>query len=139
MQTIPDTQPAPDAPEASPATRPEAESLHQVLANQARDRTALELSAGAFVGAANAAVIWMRFPSVHWLAAGFAATACYGLWGLADRKLSALTESPDDTRRSKRLMRIGRFAAAASGWVCALFAVGAFLTSAIGIMGLPGG
>jgi hypothetical protein len=138
MQTLPDGKRADEDTSNVPVPRVEGESLHEVLATQARDRTTLELSAGALVGAANAAVIWLRFPSVHWLAAGFAATASYALWGLADRKLATLDQSPDDQRRSRTLMRMARFAAGAVGWTAALFAVGAFLTAALGGLSLPG-
>jgi hypothetical protein len=114
------------------------ETLHEVLAAQARDRTRLELWAGALVGGANAALIWVRFPSLHWLAAGFAATAFYGAWGLIDRKVTDIDASSISTRLSRILIRLPRFAAGALGWAAALFAIGAFLTAALGGLSFPG-
>lgn len=114
------------------------ETLHEVLATQARERTRLELAAGAIVGGANAALIWARFPSLHWLAAGFAATACYGVWGLADRKLTKLDESSRSDAHMRIPMRFTRVVAAVLGWGAALFAIGAFLTAALGGLSIPG-
>lgn len=133
MRTIRDSHPTTDGVENRPA-----ENVNAVLAMQARERTPLELWAGALVGATNAVVIWTRFPSLHWLAAGFAATASYGLWGLIDRKLSSLIESPDNSALSRALARASRVLAGTSGWVWALYAIGAFLTAALGTFGLPG-
>lgn len=146
MQTIPDREqlepsvdvaPAPSSPATGAEAR--AETIHDVLAAQARERTTLELSAGALVGSANAALIWMRFPSLHWLAAGFAATACYGAWGLVDRKLTELNESAEHRRITKMLMRVSRPLAGAFGWAAALFAILSFLTAGIATIGFPGG
>jgi hypothetical protein len=135
---MPDRQEGEAIAESSSASSADGESLHDVLATQARDRTPLELAAGALVGAVNAAVIWLRFPSAHWLAAGFASTMSYALWGLADRKLARLDQRSDATRFSRSLMRVARFAAGAAGWIAALFAIGAFLSVALGGLSLPG-
>jgi hypothetical protein len=135
LPTLPDSPHAVDETPAPPAASAHAETLHEVLATQARGRTTLELSAGAVIGAANAALIWARFPSVHWLAAGFAATAGYGLWGLLDRKLRDL--GPGDAR-SSTLISVGRWTAGAAGWIAALFAVASFLTAALSSLSLPG-
>ena len=136
MHTIQDDTPVPHTGETAVATN--GETLNEVLASQARDRSRLELCAGTVVGGANAALIWIRFPSVHWLAAGFAATACYGAWGLIDRKLSSVDDSVADGRLTRMLMRAARFGVAAGGWICALFAVAAFLTAALGGLSIPG-
>lgn len=137
MQTLPDTQPRPESRDIVPDSAP-AETIHAVLASQARDRTKLELWAGTLVGGANAALIWIRFPSLHWLAAGFAATACYGVWGLLDRRVSDLDESPDSAQPSRMLIRLPRLLSGALGWAAALFAIGAFLTAALGGLSIPG-
>lgn len=121
------------------ATDAPPETLHAVLAAQARDRTKLELWAGTLVGGANAVLMWSRFPSLHWLAAGFAATACYGIWGLLDRKLSEREGTAESSRYSKILMRSPRVLAAALGWAAAIFAIVAFLTAGLSTMGFPGG
>jgi len=137
MQTIPDSQARPESTDMSPAGT-STETLHEVLASQARDRTRLELSAGALVGGANAALIWVRFPSLHWLAAGFAATAFYGVWCLIDRQVTDIDASPEKSRFSRILIRVPRFAVGALGWASALFAIGAFLTAALGGLSFPG-
>ena len=137
MQTLPDTQPRPESTDIVSDSAPP-ETIHAVLASQARDRTKLELWAGTLVGGGNAALIWIRFPSLHWLAAGFAATACYGVWGLLDRRVSALDESPGSARLSRMLIRLPRLLSGALGWAAALFAIGAFLTAALGGLSIPG-
>jgi hypothetical protein len=144
VQTFPDREQLEqnvdvDVAPVEPATTAPSETIHNVLAAQARERTTLELSAGALVGSANAALIWMRFPSLHWLAAGFAATAWYGVWGLVDRRLTELNESAENKRISQMLMRISRPLAGALGWAAALFAMIAFLTAGIATIGFPGG
>jgi len=139
MERVENIQPTSELVESDSVELAEPETIHSVLAAQARSRSAIELWAGALVGAANAALIWMRFPSAHWLAAGFAATAGYGLWGLADRKLDALLSSPDSKRLSRALMKILRVIAGASGWAWALFAIAAFVTAGLRLFGSPGG
>jgi hypothetical protein len=138
MQTIPETEQGEKRVENATASPADGESLHEVLATRARDRTTLELTAGALVGAVNAAVIWLRFPSAHWLAAGFAATMSHALWGLADRELSLLNKTLDATRFSRILMRFVRFGAGAAGWIAAIFAIATFLTAGLGGLSLPG-
>ncbi len=137
MQTIQDDQSMPQSVETA-VVAARNETLHDVLASQARDRTRLELWAGTIVGGANAALIWARFPSLHWLAAGFAATACYGAWGLIDRQLTALDESAPDARIKRIVMRLTRVAAGIVGWAAALFAIAAFLTAALQGLSIPG-
>lgn len=137
MQTVPDSQPRLESTDVVPDDAP-AETLHAVLASQARDRTKLELWAGTLVGGANAALIWMRFPSLHWLAAGFAATAFYGVWGLLDRNVTSADASPNSNRLSRMLIRLPRLLSGALGWAAALFAIGAFLTAALGGLSFPG-
>src|SRR3954469_6671948 len=118
MQTIPEDRSA--APSGESALAARGETLNEVLATQARSRTRLELWAGTMVGAANAVLIWTRFPSLRWLAAGFAATACYGAWGLIDQKLAELDQSIEGGRFLKILMQLTRVLAGGLGWVWAL-------------------
>src|ERR1700759_4527171 len=112
MLPAPNAQPS-EVAEMSVARSADAENIHTVLAAQARGRSVVELWSGALVGATNAVLIWTRFPSLHWRAAGFAGTVGYGLWGLADRTLRA----PDSSRLSRMLMNGMRVIAGASGWV----------------------
>jgi hypothetical protein len=137
MQTIPESQPRVENADVI-ADDTSGETLHAVLASQARDRTKLELWAGTLVGGANAALIWTRFPSLHWLAAGFAATAFYGAWGLLDRRVADCDALPASTRLSRMLIRIPRLLSGVLGWGAALFAIGAFLTAALGGLSFPG-
>src|SRR5581483_10153580 len=65
------------------------ETLPDVLATQARGRASAELWTTAIGGVMNATLIGLQFPRFYWLAAGFAAVAAYGSWGLADRALTA--------------------------------------------------
>lgn len=139
MQPVEQVDAPSDVAEKLPADAIDGETIHAVLATQARSRTPLELWAGTLVGAANAALIWTRFPSAHWLAAGFAATVGYGLWGLADRKLDALLAAPDSTRFSRTLMKALRAAAGVAGWAWALFAIATFVTAGLRMFGAPGG
>lgn len=138
MLPAPNARPSDDA-KTSIATSVDAENIHSVLATQARDRSRVELWAGTLVGATNALLIWTRFPSMHWLAAGFAATVGYGLWGLADRALSDSLGTPEKGGVSRILMKSARVVAGVSGWGAALFAVFSFLTAGLRIFGLPGG
>ena len=113
------------------------ETLHAVLATQARGRTTIELWTGATVGVANATFVWLRFPGLHWLAAGLAATACYGAWGLIDRAM-IVTHAPDDHELLRTLMPAARLAAGTLGWLCALYSAVVFLNAALGGLSLPG-
>jgi hypothetical protein len=139
MERVENVQPTSELVDSDSLERVKPETINTVLAAQARSRTAIELWAGTLVGAANAALIWTRFPSAHWLAAGFAATAGYGLWGLADRKFDALLAAPDSTWLSRALMKMLRVVAGTSGWAWALFAIAAFITAGLRMFGAPGG
>ena len=65
------------------------ENIFQVLAHQARTRTTQELRATTLGGLISGGLLWWQHPALSWLAAGFAATAAYGVWGLLDRAAQA--------------------------------------------------
>lgn len=114
------------------------ETLHAVLAAQARQRSASELWTTAIGGATNASLLWLQFPSLHWLAAGFAAVAAYGAWGLLDRSISVRELYYDDTPRRVALLRFLRGLTAGAGWIAAVAAVVQFTNAAVGGLSMPG-
>jgi hypothetical protein len=124
-------------PNTAPGQRPadgaesRAEDVHAVLAARARESSPSELWTTAIGGTMNVMILWWQFPSLHWLASGFAAVAAYGAWGLADRQLSAM--GPDDRSASAMgVLRVARWFAAALGWLAAVGAVVGFMAAALG-------
>ena len=115
------------------------ETLHTVIANQARTRSAGELWTTAVGGGVNALLVWLQVPSLHWLAAGFAGVAAYGTWGLIDRKIRNLKLENANQHFYDRLLRLSRGLAGAGGWAMALTAIMSFLTAALRGLSLPGG
>ena len=71
--------------EEAAIARVEPPDTFTVLAEQARSRTNWELGGTAIGSSVTSIFVWLGHPRLHWLAAGFAATAAYALWGLADR------------------------------------------------------
>ena len=115
------------------------ESVHTVLAAQARSHTTGELWRTVVGSATNAVLLWTQFPSFHWLAAAFAAVTAYGCWGLADRAIS-VSELPDSKQPlSDRLIGAARGLAVAGGWVAAIGAAAMLLTALVSRLSLPGG
>jgi hypothetical protein len=103
-------------------------NIFQVLACQARTRTTSELRLTAFGGLVNA-ILLVPHPALSWLAAGFAATGAYGLWGLLDaaaRRRLSTDESPRAT--IKQLIGL-RDLTAILGTGAALWAVLAFMAA----------
>ncbi len=106
-------------------------SVFSILAQRASSRTSAELWTTTLGGSINATFIWMQHPSLHWLAAGCAAVASYGIWGLADRAI--------ETRSTERgygvgfaLLRTTRALAIPVGIVAAIAAMGIFMGAALG-------
>ncbi|HEX3868215.1 MAG TPA: hypothetical protein VHV78_15735 [Gemmatimonadaceae bacterium] len=107
-------------------------SIFSLLARQARTRGTSDLWITAAGGAMNAALVWYQYPKLHWLAAGFAAVAAYGVWGVADR---ALAHRRDENAGDGIVnwMLIGtRSLAIPVGLIAALGAAGAFMAAALG-------
>lgn len=122
----------------APRAEPE-ETLHTVIADQARSRSPGELWTTAIGGGVNAMLIWSQFPALHWLAAGFAGVAAYGAWGLLDRAIRTLILKDENDRGAIGLLKLLRGTAGAGGWIAALTAVAMFLTAALGALSKPGG
>ena len=106
-------------------------SVFSILAQRASSRSSAELWTTTLGGSLNATFIWMQHPSLHWLSAGCAAVAAYGIWGLADRAI--------ETRPVERGHRIGfallrttRALAVPVGIVAAIAAMGSFMAVALG-------
>ena len=78
-------------------------------------------------GAVDAGLLWWRRPMLTCLAAGCAAVAAYGAWGLLDRAL----ESRSGARETTALDAL-RDLAAITGTAAALWAVLSFMAVALG-------
>jgi len=115
------------------------ESVNSVIADRARTRSVAELWTTAIGGGVNAVFLWLQFPSLHWLAAGCAAVAAYGLWGLADRAISVVKLRNYERRGAVGLLKTARNVAAAGGWIAALGAAAELMTALVGHLALPGG
>jgi hypothetical protein len=125
-----------ESPVAPPTD--ERETVHTVLAAQARGRATSELWTSAVGGGINTLLIWTQFPSLRWLAGGFAAVAAYGAWGLLDRRLSILKLENDQPFAARAFLVLTRGLAAAGGWMAAAYAVATFLSAALGGLSIPG-
>jgi hypothetical protein len=108
-----------------------AENVFQVLANNARHRTLGELRTTAIGCSVNAAFIWWRYPSLSWLAAGFAACAAYGAWGLLDRSMTDAEDHGFVARSRAELFRKAGRIVAAAGTGAALWALMRFMAAAL--------
>lgn len=105
----------------------EGQTIFDVLADQARERTTSELRTTAVGFAVNAALILWYHPGLSWLGAAFAAMSAYGVWGLADRLNDETT-----SRGSRIVARILRRASAIGGTLAALFSAFWFMAAALG-------
>ena len=120
--------PAPERPDTLPT----------VIAEQARGRSPMELWTTAVGGGVNAILLLAQFPALAWLGAGFSAAACYGVWGLLDRKLTEIRQLSSRNRGAEALLMIGRVVATVVGTGAALIATAAFLTIALRGLSMPG-
>lgn len=107
-------------------------NVFRVLAAQARTRSLPQLWVAALGGAVDAWLLGWRHPMLGWLAAGCAAVAAYGAWGLLDRTIEAKSTEPLASRE-----RVGQLAAlrdvtAVVGTAAALWAVLSFMAVALG-------
>ena len=91
----------------------------------------MELWTTAVGGTANAAFIWWQFPALHWVAAGFAAVAAYGIGGLSERLLAARASDQHAGWRDRALVAV-RGIALAGGLAAAAGAVLGFMAAALG-------
>ena len=102
-------------------------NVFRVLRAQARTRSIAQLWVVALGGAVDAGLLWWRHPMLTCLAAGCAAVAAYGAWGLLDRAL----ESRSGARETTALDAL-RDLAAITGTAAALWAVLSFMAVALG-------
>jgi uncharacterized membrane protein len=114
-------------------------SLGDAISAQARERGTSELWTTAIGGGVNALLLWTRFASLHWLAAGFTAVAAYGAWGLLDRRMSILELENTQPTGARRFLTFACGIAAVVGCAGAVYALGSFLAAALGPLSLPGG
>jgi hypothetical protein len=105
----------------------EGNTIFDVLATQARERTTSELRTTAVGFAVNAALILWYHPGLVWLAAGFGAMSAYGVWGLTDRLLSENLPQ----RGSRLIAKLVGKSAAIAGSAAALVAVFQFMAAAL--------
>ncbi len=110
---------------------PDDGTVFELLANQARDRNPVGLWTTAIGGVMNTSLLWWRYPSLHWLAAGFAAVAAYGIWGLADRAAARIGQSNDRFDWRLNALAIVRLTAIPAGILAALAAAGGFMAAAL--------
>lgn len=110
----------------------EENNVFRVLGAEARTRSLAQLSVAAIGGAVDAGLLWWRHPMLTWLAAGCAAVAAYGAWGLLDRAIenrnSKAASSPEPVARLSAI----RDLTAIAGTVAALWAVLSFMAVALG-------
>jgi hypothetical protein len=127
-----------DDPATPPATHSTAASgsvssgdnVFDVLARHASERSPAELWTGAVGGFVSAAFILAQHPRLHWLGAGFAAVAAYGIWGLADRALERRDAEGRTGAAANAVLSIVRVVAIPAGIVSAILAVGSFMAAA---------
>ena len=110
----------------------ERNNIFRVLGAQARTRSVVQLWVATIGGAVDAGLLWWRHPLLGWLAAGCAAVAAYGIWGLLDRTIETRTTEPAPSRGT--LVQLGglRDLTAIVGTVAALWAVLSFMAVALG-------
>ena len=106
------------------------DNLFAVLAQRASQRSGAELWTTAIGGSVNAAFVLSQHPHLRWLGAGFAATAAYGIWGLANRAI--VTKSTRLAGVKLDLLRGLRGMMVPIGVVSAIAAVGSFMAVALG-------
>src|SRR5690242_21879019 len=110
----------------------EENNVFRVLGAQARTRSITQLWVAAIGGAVDAGLLWWRHPMLAWLAAGCAAVAAYGLWGLLDHTIETRTTGQSAPRGPLSQLRGLRDLTAVVGTAAALWAVLSFMAVALG-------
>jgi hypothetical protein len=116
--------------EVVPAQSGASDTVFAVLAQRASERRPAELWGTAVAGVVNAVFVFTQHPALHWLGAGFATAAAYGVWGLANRAIVMHGTRP--SRVTLDLLRGLRGMMVPIGVVSALAAVGSFMAVALG-------
>ena len=110
----------------------EENNVFRVLGAQARTRSVAQLWVATIGGAVDAGLLWSRHPMLGWLAAGCAAVAAYGIWGLLDRAIETRTTEPTTPRGMLAQLDGLRDLTAIVGTAAALWAVLSFMAIALG-------
>ena len=110
----------------------EESNVFRVLGAQARTRSRAQLWVAALGGAVDAGLLWWRHPMLGWLAAGCAAVAMYGIWGLLDRTIETKTTEPTASRGTLAQLGGLRDFTAILGTAAAIWAVLSFMAVALG-------
>ena len=110
----------------------EESNVFRVLGAQARTRSLAQLWVAALGGAVDAGLLWWRHPMLTWLAAGCAAVAAYGAWGLLDRCIETRSTDAIAPRGTRAQLAGLRDLAAIAGTAAALWAVLSFMAVALG-------
>jgi hypothetical protein len=113
-------------------------NVFALLADQARDHDRSGLWMTAIGGAMNTALMWVSFPSIHWLASAFAATAAYGIWGLADRERDLINQDVRYAKFRYAALTTLRAVSIPAGVIAALAAVGGFMAVILNGLGRAG-
>ncbi len=102
-------------------------SLGTVLASHARQASDARLALDVAAGALGALLLLLLRVKWWWLALPFVALAAFGAWGIADRSI------PEQESRARRLVLLGRAAAAVLGFIAAvLFGLALFASMFVG-------
>jgi hypothetical protein len=124
---------APEPPVIAPDAGRSADNVFRTLGNHARTRSVTELWITTMVGAVDAALLWWQHPLLSWVAAGCAAMAAYGGWGLLDRAASARRQPTTPDERGELAFLTGfRDLSAILGTGAALWAILSFMAAALG-------
>jgi hypothetical protein len=110
-----------------------ADNVFRTLGNHARTRSVTELWITTVVGAVDAGLLWWQHPLLSWVAAGCAAMAAYGGWGLLDRAASTKQPPATPDERGELAFLTGlRDLAAIVGTGAAFWAILSFMAAALG-------
>ena len=110
----------------------EESNVFRVLGAQARTRSLAQLWVAAVGGAVDAGLLWWRHPMLVWLAAGCAAVAAYGVWGLLDRGIGTRSTRSRTSHELVAQLSALRDLTAVAGTAAALWAVLSFMAVALG-------
>ena len=110
----------------------EESNVFRVLGAQARTRSLAQLWVAAIGGVVDAGLLWWRHPMLIWLAAGCAAVAAYGAWGLLDRAVENRSDKATASRELLAQLSALRDLTAIAGTGAAVWAVLSFMAVALG-------
>lgn len=106
-------------------------TVFDMLADQARARTAGQLAITTCGGAINA-LFFLQHVRAWWPGVAFIAIGAYGAWGLADRIVTAPGGSDRHNHLTRPLVSAVRILVGTAGVIAALAAAAGFMAVAIG-------